>query len=69
MTAQEFADSAAGHFHAGAVYYVIQLVRCVQISFAVFAGVTVLRKTVLKHRVFLKGHYGVCLSLSCLQVK
>lgn len=55
MTAQEFADSAAGFFHAGAVYYVIQLVRCVLISFAVFAGVMVLRKTILKHRVFLKG--------------
>lgn len=55
MTAQEFADSAAGLLHAGAVYYVIQLVRCVLISYAVFAGVAVLRKTILKHRVFMKG--------------
>lgn len=38
-----------------AVYYVIQLVRCVMISFAVFAFVFLLRKTVLKNRVFLKG--------------
>ena len=38
-----------------AVYYVIQLVRCVMISFAVFAFVFLLRKTFLKNRVFLKG--------------
>lgn len=37
------------------VYYVIQLVRCALISFAVSAVVFLLRKTLLKNRVFLKG--------------
>ena len=42
-------------FHMGAAYYAIQLVRCTLISFAVFMVVLLLRKTLLKNRVFLKG--------------
>ena len=42
-------------FHMGAAYYAIQLVRCVLISFAVFAVILLLRKTLLKNRGFLKG--------------
>lgn len=36
-------------------YYTIQLVRCALVSFAVFASVIFLRKTVLKNSIFLKG--------------
>ena len=42
-------------FNLCAVYYVIQLVRCVLISFVVFTFVFLLRKTLLKNKVFLKG--------------
>lgn len=52
MNGQEFWIS---FFDFCAVYYVIQLVRCVLISFAVCAVVFLLRKTLLKNRVFLKG--------------
>lgn len=38
-----------------AVFYVIQLIRCAMISLVVFAVVFLLRKTLLKNRVFLKG--------------
>ncbi|MCH5344908.1 MAG: M56 family metallopeptidase [Acetatifactor sp.] len=38
-----------------AYYYTLQLVRCVMVSFAVFAVVIILRKTILKDKVFLKG--------------
>ncbi len=38
-----------------AVYYVVQLVRCMLFSFAVYALVFTLRKTALKNKVFLKG--------------
>lgn len=36
-------------------YYTVLLVRCVLVSFAVFAVVIFMRKTILKHCVFLKG--------------
>ena len=36
-------------------YYTVQLVRCALVSFAVFASVIFLRKTVLKNSIFLKG--------------
>lgn len=55
MTVQEFLNSVMDLLNFCAVYYVIQLVRCVLISLAVFAFVFTLRKTVLKNRVFLKG--------------
>ena len=37
------------------LYYTIQLVRCALVSCAVFAAVFLLRKTLFKNRVFLKG--------------
>ncbi len=52
---QEVWDNCISLFNFCAVYYVIQLVRCVLISFLVFAVVFFLRKTLLKHTVFLKG--------------
>ncbi len=55
MTVQEFWDSGIGLLNVCAVYYVIQLLRCVLLSFPVCAIVFTLRKTVLKNRVFLKG--------------
>lgn len=58
MTVQEFwsaVQNGIGFLNLCAVYYVIQLLKCVQISFAVFAFVFFLRKTLLKNRVFIKG--------------
>ncbi len=55
MTVQEIWDSGAGLLNFCAVYYVIQLLKCVQISFMIFAFVFLLRKTFLKNKVFLKG--------------
>lgn len=52
MKVWEFLDS---FFNLCAIYYVIQLIRCVLISFAVFAFVVLLRKTLLKNKIFLKG--------------
>lgn len=55
MTAQIFCNSGIQFFNSCSVYYVVQLVRCVLLSFVVLAFVFILRKTVLKNRVFLKG--------------
>lgn len=55
MTVQEFWNSVISFLNLGAVYYVIQLLKCVQISFMVSAFVFFLRKTLLKNKVFLKG--------------
>lgn len=55
MTMQEFGNSVISFLNLGAVYYVIQLLKCVQISFMVSAFVFFLRKTLLKNKVFLKG--------------
>lgn len=55
MTVQELWDSGVSFLNFCSVYYVIQLVRCVLVSFVVFAFVFLLRKTLLKNRVFLKG--------------
>ncbi len=55
MTVEEFLNSGIQLFNFCAVYYVIQLVRCVIFSFVVFAFVVLMRKTVLKNSVFLKG--------------
>lgn len=55
MTIQEFWNSGISFLNLCAVYYVIQFLKCVQISFMVFALVFFLRKTLLKNKVFLKG--------------
>lgn len=55
MTGKEALDSGIELLNLCAAYYVIQLIRCVLCSFVVFAFVFLLRKTVLKNHVFLKG--------------
>ncbi len=55
MTVQEFWNSGIHFLNLCAVYYVMQLARCVLFSFMLFALIFLLRKTVLKNRVFLKG--------------
>lgn len=55
MMVQGFVDGGMQFFNLCAVYYVVQLVRCAFFSFAVFAFIFILRKTVLKHHVFMKG--------------
>lgn len=55
MTMQEFWNSGISFLNLCAVYYVTQILKCIQISFIVFVFVYFLRKTLLKNRVFLKG--------------
>ncbi len=55
MTVWEFGENVISFFNLSSVYYVIQLLKCVQISFVVFAIVFLLRRTLAKNRVFLKG--------------
>lgn len=55
MILREVLDGVIQFVNFCAVYYVIQLVRCAMISIAVFAIVFLLRKTLAKDRVFLKG--------------
>ncbi len=55
MTVREFWNIRIHFFNLCAAYYVIQLVRCVLLSFVVFAFVFILRKTALKNKIFLKG--------------
>lgn len=55
MTVQELLNRFIQFINICAVYYVIQLVRCALLSFGVFAFVYVLRKTLMKNKVFLKG--------------
>lgn len=55
MMIQEFWNNCISFLNFCSVYYVIQLVRCVLISFVIFVFVFLLRKTFLKNRVFLKG--------------
>lgn len=55
MILREVLDGVIQFVNFCAVYYVIQLVRCAMISTAVFAIVFLLRKTLAKDRVFLKG--------------
>lgn len=55
MTVQEIWNNGISFLNLCAVYYVIQFLKCVQISFAIFAFVFLLRKTLLKDKVFLKG--------------
>lgn len=55
MMVQEIWNNGISFLNLCAVYYVIQLLKCVQVSFAIFAFVFLLRKTLLKDKVFLKG--------------
>lgn len=55
MTVQELWDRGIDFLNLCAFYYTVQLVRCVVLSFAVFAVVIILRRTLLKDKVFLKG--------------
>ncbi|MBD5479148.1 MAG: M56 family metallopeptidase [Lachnospiraceae bacterium] len=55
MTAQEFWNIRIRFLNLCAVYYVVQLIRCVLFSFIIFALILILRKTVLKNKVFFKG--------------
>lgn len=55
MTVQEIWESGASLLNLCAVYYVMQILKCVQVSFVIFAFVFLLRKTLLKNKVFLKG--------------
>lgn len=55
MTMREWAERMTELLDFCSLYYTIQLVRCALVSFAVFAVVFLLRKTLLKNRVFLKG--------------
>lgn len=55
MTVQEIWNNGISFLNLCAIYYVIQLLKCVQISFVIFAFVFLLRKTLLKNKVFLKG--------------
>ncbi len=55
MMTRVFGDDGIRFLNLCAVYYVIQLVRCVLFSFVVFAFVFALRKTVLKNKIFLKS--------------
>lgn len=55
MILREILDWGIEFVNFCSVYYVIQLVRCAIISAAVFALVFLLRKTLAKDRVFLKG--------------
>ncbi len=55
MTVQQIWNNGISFLNLAAFYYIIQLLKCVQISFVIFAFVFLLRKTLLKNRVFLKG--------------
>lgn len=55
MMVREIWNSGISFLNFAAVYYVIQLLKCVQISFVIYAFVFLLRKTLLKNKVFLKG--------------
>lgn len=55
MTAWVFWNSGINFINACAVYYVVQHVRCVLLSFVVFAFVFALRKTVLKNSTEKQG--------------
>ena len=55
MRLQEVWNSGISFLNLCAVLYVIQLIRCVLISFPAAALVFLMRKTLLKNRVFLKG--------------
>ncbi len=55
MTGWELWNRGIGYLNVCAVYYGLQLVRCMLLSVLVFALILLLRKTALKRNVFLKG--------------
>lgn len=55
MTAGEWAEHMTELWDFCSLYYTIQLVRCALVSSAVFAVVFLLRKTLFKDKIFLKG--------------
>lgn len=55
MTPQEMECGFVQFLNISAAYYVMQLIRCALFSYAVFALVCFLRKTIFKNRVFLKS--------------
>lgn len=55
MTVQEFWNGGIQFINSCAVYYVVQTLRCMLLSFVVFVFAFTLRKVVLKNRVCLKG--------------
>lgn len=55
MTLQEVLGKGMQFLNICAIYYGMQLMRCALISLGVSAGICVLRKTVLRDSVFLKG--------------
>ena len=58
MTVQEFWNRGISFLNLAAVYYMIQILKCVQISFVIAAFVFLLLKTLLKNRVFLAAFAG-----------
>lgn len=64
MTLQEFYHGFSQLLRFGAVYYTRQFLRCVMLSFAVFALAMLARKTIWKDNAFLKaGLWGLFLPL------
>lgn len=55
MIIEEFLDSIISLLNWCAVYYVTQLLKCVQISFLVFLCVFLLRRILPENKVFVKG--------------
>lgn len=55
MVIQEFVYRILQFMNVCIVYCVVQIVRCALLSYAVFAFICLVRKTVFKNRVFLKG--------------
>lgn len=55
MTVQEFLGGCMQILSFSVVYYSVQIMRCVLFSFPVLGTVMILRKTVFKNAVFLKG--------------
>ncbi len=52
---QEFWDRGISFINLCVIYYTMQLIRCAMLSLLVFAFVFLMRKTLLKNKVFLKG--------------
>lgn len=55
MTVQEFACRWLQFLNIGVVYYVMQIVRCAILSYAVFAIVCLGRETLFRDNIFFKG--------------
>ena len=53
--AAEFIGKGMELFHLAVVYYGMQLIRCALVSLGVFVVIWILRKTLCKNHVFLKG--------------